>query len=68
MDYSKDLGRKLAHTDNSVQKNYNAAFESGVDIDSIHTFTKHLFLSDLARHEQVRVNHAIIKTTFESFQ
>jgi len=67
MDYSKDLGRKLAHTDNAVQKKYDAALES-VDIDSIHTFTKHLFLSDLARHEQVRVNHTLIKTTFESFQ
>jgi 16S rRNA U516 pseudouridylate synthase RsuA-like enzyme len=68
MDYSKDLGRKLAHTDNSVQKNYNAAFESDLDIDSMHKFTKHLFLSDLARHEHVRVNHTLIKTTFESFQ
>lgn len=71
MQFFTGLSHELSSSRTNVQKNIRTALqeakESG-DSDAFYQLMRNSFYTDVAFHEQGRVNHSMLKTTFDSFQ
>lgn len=71
MDFFKDLPLRLLRNSSTVYKQQlqgaQEASETG-DIELFYRLSTQLHYSDFAYQEQGRLNHQILRTTFDSFQ
>lgn len=71
MNLFKDLQRELLNTSNTLHKKYNKAIEEAIEIGDIEMFmrlTEELHLTGFAHRESGRLNHAMLRSTIDSFQ
>lgn len=71
MNLIKNLSHQLLNTSSRLYKEYSAAGEQAMttgDLDLFEKLTEQLYLTDLSNRENGRLNHSMLKTTFDSFQ
>lgn len=71
MKFFNELSGQLEHSNSKLKKELEEslidAIELGEDAEEFYHLIEKTFFSDVANNEKGRVNHTMLKTTFESF-
>lgn len=71
MDLFRHLPRQLLNTSNALYNKYNDAAEEAIETGDVEMFAKlneQLHMAGFAHRESGRLNHAMLRSTFDSFQ